>query len=210
MHKLHEMGDPDVKPNVVSYGAVIDCFSKCGEADAASRADSLLASMIQLHQSDPIRHADLLPNTYVFNCCLNCWAKSKEPDAASKAEEMLVAMSRLHTSGMESVKPDAFSVSGLNWRLLREYRYYDVVLTHLLLSSLASSTLLALTLGQRVDTEELLFVRNSFSTRWRRSTSLETLTSSPIRTPTTLSYRLWRNLGKLEQPRERSECCRTW
>lgn len=114
MHSLHGMGDPDVKPNVVSYGAVIDCFSKCGEPDAASRADNLLASMIQLHQSDPVRNADLLPNTYVFNCCLNCWAKSKEADAASKAEEMLVAMSRLYSSGMESVKPDAFSVSILS------------------------------------------------------------------------------------------------
>lgn len=68
MHDLHERGDPDVKPNVVSYGAVIDCFSKCGDPDAASRADNLLASMIKLHQSDTIRHADLLPNTYVFNC----------------------------------------------------------------------------------------------------------------------------------------------
>jgi pentatricopeptide repeat protein len=68
MHELHSRGDPDVKPNVVSYGAVIDCFSKCGDPDAASRADNLLASMIKLHQSDTIRHADLLPNTYVFNC----------------------------------------------------------------------------------------------------------------------------------------------
>jgi pentatricopeptide repeat protein len=79
MHELHGRGDPDVKPNVVSYGAVIDCFSKCGDPDAASRADNLLASMIKLHQSDLIRHADLLPNTYVFNCWYVCAADLSLP-----------------------------------------------------------------------------------------------------------------------------------
>jgi hypothetical protein len=50
---------------------------------------------------------------------LNCWAKSKEPDAASKAEEMLMAMGRLYATGMDSVKPDAFSVrfsTCVTWR----------------------------------------------------------------------------------------------
>lgn len=49
----------------------------------------------------------------VFNTVINCWAKSKEPDAASKAEEMLVAMSRLHSSGMTSLKPDAFTFTAV-------------------------------------------------------------------------------------------------
>ena len=67
MHQLHEQGDPDIKPNVVTYGAVIDSYAKSGEKGAASRADNLLAQMIQLHQTDPVKHADLRPNTYVFN-----------------------------------------------------------------------------------------------------------------------------------------------
>jgi hypothetical protein len=74
---------------------------------------ALLANMIQLHQTDPIRHGDLLPNTYVFNTVINCWAKSRDHDAASKAEEMLVAMSRLHASGMPSLKPDAFTYTAV-------------------------------------------------------------------------------------------------
>ena len=67
MHQLHEEGDPDVKPNVVTYGAVIDSYAKSGEKGAAARADTLLANMIQLHQMDPVKNADLRPNTYVFN-----------------------------------------------------------------------------------------------------------------------------------------------
>ena len=67
MHELHGKGDPDIKPNVVTYGAVIDSYAKSGEKGAAARADTLLANMIQLHQSDPIKNADLRPNTYVFN-----------------------------------------------------------------------------------------------------------------------------------------------
>jgi Pentatricopeptide repeat domain len=78
MHQLHEDGDPDVKPNVVTYGAVIDAYAKSGEKGAAARADALLAKMIHLHQIDPITNADLRPNTYVFNTVINAHAKSKE------------------------------------------------------------------------------------------------------------------------------------
>jgi hypothetical protein len=78
MHRLHEEGDPDVKPNVVTYGAVIDAYAKSGEKGAAALADTLLAKMILLHQTDPATHADLRPNTYVFNTVINCWAKSDE------------------------------------------------------------------------------------------------------------------------------------
>jgi Pentatricopeptide repeat domain len=113
VHRLFEMGDPDVKPNVVTYGAVIDSFAKSGERGAASRADNLLANMMQLHQSDPVRHSDLMPNTYVFNTVINCWAKSKEHDAASKAEEMLVVMSRKYAEGMTSLKPDNFTYTAV-------------------------------------------------------------------------------------------------
>ena len=67
MHKLNEEGDTDVKPNVVTYGAVIDSYAKSGERGSATRADQLLAKMIELHQTDPAKNADLRPNTYVFN-----------------------------------------------------------------------------------------------------------------------------------------------
>lgn len=67
MHALHEGGDPDIKPNVVTYGAVIDAYAKAMDAGAAARADSILANLIRLYQSDPIGNADLRPNTYVFN-----------------------------------------------------------------------------------------------------------------------------------------------
>ena len=113
MHTLHKSGNLDIKPNVVTYGAVIDAHAKSGERGAAARADALLAEMIQLHQSDPVTHADLKPNTYVFNTVINCWAKSKEQDAASKAEEMLVAMGQLYASGMRNLKPDAFTYTAV-------------------------------------------------------------------------------------------------
>ena len=93
---MYDQGDLSVKPNVVTYGAVIDAFAKSLERNAAARADALLANMVALHQSDQVRHSDLRPNTYVFNTVINAWAKSKERGAAAKAEEMLVCL--LYTS----------------------------------------------------------------------------------------------------------------
>jgi PPR repeat len=78
MHQLSHAGDPDVRPNVVTYGAVIDAYAKSGEKGAAARADALLAKMIQLYQMDPVANANLRPNTYVFNTVINAHAKSKE------------------------------------------------------------------------------------------------------------------------------------
>ena len=113
MHTLYERGDKDVKPSVVTYGAVIDSHAKSAEKGSAARADTLLAHMIQLYQSDPVKHADMLPNTYVFNTVINALSKSREHDAAAKAEEMLVAMSRLHSSGIPNLKPDAFTYTAV-------------------------------------------------------------------------------------------------
>jgi hypothetical protein len=78
MHQLSDEGNSDVRPNVVTYGAVIDAYAKSGEKGAAARADALLAKMIQLYQMDPIQNAELRPNTYVFNTVINAHAKSKE------------------------------------------------------------------------------------------------------------------------------------
>jgi pentatricopeptide repeat protein len=80
------------------------------EPGAASRGDSLLASMMEQYQRDPLKNADLRPNTHVFNTVINCWAKSLEQDAADKAEEMLVAMERMAIPG---VKPDAFTYTAV-------------------------------------------------------------------------------------------------
>jgi len=79
------------------------------ERNVAARADAMLANMVALHQSDPVRHADLRPNAYVFNTVINTWAKSKDRGAAAKAEEMLIAMDRWHASGFPGMKPDAFT-----------------------------------------------------------------------------------------------------
>lgn len=78
MHETSSAGNRDVRPNVVTYGAVIDAYAKSGERGAAARADSLLAKMIHLYQMDPIANAELRPNTYVFNTVINAHAKSKE------------------------------------------------------------------------------------------------------------------------------------
>lgn len=110
MHKLYNNGNLDVKPNVVTYGAVIDAHAKSNERGNASRADQILANMIALHQSDPIAQNDLRPNTYAFNTVINAWAKSKEHDAAEKAEEMLVAMQQCNIKGL---RPDAFTYTAV-------------------------------------------------------------------------------------------------
>jgi len=109
MHELYQSGNSCVKPNVVTYGAVIDSHAKSSMPGNAARADELLAQMIHLHQSDPVAHSDLRPNTYSFNTVINAWAKSQEYDSADKAEEMLRLMEELSSRHGMDVRPDAFT-----------------------------------------------------------------------------------------------------
>ncbi len=83
------------------------------EPGAASRADVILANMIQLYKRDTVTNADLRPNTHVFNSLINCWSKSNEEHAASRAEEVLMAMSSEHEKGTPSIKPDSLSYTAV-------------------------------------------------------------------------------------------------
>lgn len=112
MQMLCDQGFDEIRPNVVSYGLVIDAFANTNLPNAASKGYELLKKMIHLYQLDPKTNTALRPNTCIFNNVLKCFARCKGRDSPFKAEMILREMDHLHKLGLP-VKPDRVSYSTL-------------------------------------------------------------------------------------------------
>ncbi len=65
MHKMHDAGNHDVKPNTITFNLVISAWARSGDCDAGSRANPYLAYMKQVKASG---HKECGPDeiTYKF------------------------------------------------------------------------------------------------------------------------------------------------
>jgi hypothetical protein len=99
-----------VKPDVISYGSVINCWINSGDIQ---RATSVLNQMIQLYQSDPIHNSSLRPNIQIFSALIYAWAKKASSsslgggkEAAVQAQTLLLQMESLYQEGLHQLKPN--------------------------------------------------------------------------------------------------------
>ena len=107
-----EMGlEHEILPNVVSFAAVINAWSRSQRHDAAERAEAILQWMVKLsmlsgiiqgnksevfdpeHQSSTERDlADALlikPNSIAFNAAITAWVRSSAKDSHNHAERLM-------------------------------------------------------------------------------------------------------------------------
>jgi pentatricopeptide repeat protein len=79
----HKAGFPNVKPNVRTYNAVLDCLSKAREEE---RAEQLLFDMLNLY-----RHGDddATPDSFSFNCVIRAFCRSRAKGTGRRAETVL-------------------------------------------------------------------------------------------------------------------------
>jgi hypothetical protein len=74
-------GNDSAKPNVISFSAVLDAWSKSRSRDAPQRAEAILECMAQLHSSGGL---DTKPNIVSYNSEIDCWAKSSHKQGGSR------------------------------------------------------------------------------------------------------------------------------
>jgi pentatricopeptide repeat protein len=74
----HNENRIEMKPDVISYGAVIDCFAKSNRSDAAEQCEALLRRMQEKARAGDL---DMRPNSIVFSTVVNAWSRSKKPEA---------------------------------------------------------------------------------------------------------------------------------
>lgn len=118
---------PDIRPNAVSFGAVLAGYARCGgKIRAAQVAEGLLEEMEQIYSSSSSSQLqdheeeederEIKPTTYCVNSVLNAWSQAaaytygkQASDAAHRAETILVRMEDLYRKGRIELKPNTIS-----------------------------------------------------------------------------------------------------
>jgi hypothetical protein len=106
MDELHRQGYEGVRPNVISYNAVINAWAKSRENGAAQRAEAILNHMSKLHD---VGQEGCCPNEICFNAVIDAWAKSGDKNAYEHAKRVFRQMQAMG----EAVEPDVLTYTSL-------------------------------------------------------------------------------------------------
>jgi pentatricopeptide repeat protein len=102
--------DDDLRPDIVTYSTVIDCYTKCG--DGSHRADELRRFVEGSYRNGD----DLLkPNSVFYSAILQAWAKTATPQGAEKAEGLLRRNLGLYEKGYDYAKPHGIMYNAGNF-----------------------------------------------------------------------------------------------
>jgi len=93
--------DENLRPDIITYATVIDCFTKCGEM-SLQRADELLRFVEGTFRSGD---ETLKPNAVFYSAILQAWAKTSTAEGAEKAEDLLQRNIALYAQGNDYAKP---------------------------------------------------------------------------------------------------------
>ena len=100
-----------VRPNVVTWNATMDCWSKSGAPDGAARAEKLLMMMLD---NPPGADGPIHPNAISFATAIYAWSKSPDEDRAERAAALLDKMKEMyHFAGDDSLKPTSACYAGV-------------------------------------------------------------------------------------------------
>jgi len=102
--RYEQTKNKDMRPDEVTYGAVLHALAQAG---MAREAESFLDSLEDAEQDEAI-----VPSLTIYNTVLNAWANSSQRNAPKKADALLTRMKVLSSSGKNSsIEPDPISIS---------------------------------------------------------------------------------------------------
>jgi hypothetical protein len=103
---LRNMQDSQhVKPDVISYTSVMECYSKSADPNASVAALELLETCFEKSATDP----SLRPNLRTFTMAISALAHCPRQGNAAKARDLLTRLVELYeTTGDSSLKPNEY------------------------------------------------------------------------------------------------------
>ena len=73
MDRLYKGGNPDVKPDTITFNAVLDAWARSGDRVAPHRAEQILDHMDDLYRAG---NRGVKPDTYTYNTLVRFQARS--------------------------------------------------------------------------------------------------------------------------------------
>jgi pentatricopeptide repeat protein len=88
MRKLYRSAEREVRPDVVTYGSLIQVLIKSDDPSAAGRqADKYLQEM---------KNENIEPNAIVYTSMIKAWSKRTDPKAKERIKALKSEMKRLN------------------------------------------------------------------------------------------------------------------
>lgn len=103
MDRLYKSGNYCVRPDTITFNAVLDAWARSGDRMAAHRAEQILDHMDELYRAG---NQGVKPDTYTYNTLINAHAKSSEKGSAARAEHVLQVMKQRYLDGDGDFKPN--------------------------------------------------------------------------------------------------------
>jgi pentatricopeptide repeat protein len=99
-----------VKPDILSYNAVLNAWSRSGRLDAATQAQALFDELVKKYQSG---YGKMKPDQHTFTALITAWGRSKRKDGASKAQAVFDDLLSRYQSSDKDLKPDVVVYNSL-------------------------------------------------------------------------------------------------
>jgi len=112
MIDMYKSGKNDrVKPDTVTYNAVLKVWGKSGHPKSGERSEALLDKMLQLYEETG--DSDIIPDEVTFNSVIHNIANSHVRDSPQRAMRLLERMDQLYESGLIKARPDIISYNSV-------------------------------------------------------------------------------------------------
>ncbi|KAL7581741.1 hypothetical protein ACA910_022278 [Epithemia clementina (nom. ined.)] len=93
--EMKESDDNNLKPDSISYGAVIDAFGKTNNPHGAAKVLSELVHMYSENHDDRLR-----PSTRLFSAIMLAWVKSDRPNRVEESRAVFDGVRKLYREGI--------------------------------------------------------------------------------------------------------------
>jgi hypothetical protein len=103
-------GNEQIAPDTISYGAVLNAYSKWRDARSSEKALKLLETMESEYKGG---NARVKPNTVAYTCAIMSLVHSRSPESPIKAEALLKQMQDAYDQGDTGVKPNSYTLGAV-------------------------------------------------------------------------------------------------
>jgi hypothetical protein len=97
MAELHAMGDPNMKPDAMSYNSVVIAWARSGSKSAPTRIEAILTRLQELRDAGDSRIGIIIPIT--LSRAVSVWVESGDDNAAENALRHLEELKNLGPAG---------------------------------------------------------------------------------------------------------------
>lgn len=109
--KKSKKGSKTVKPDTSIYNALLNCYAKSGERDAATRAEEIIQEM--LHEYSETGNESIKPNFRTYSTVIDIYSKCQERGIEEKALGILTEMESLYKAGETHLRPNCYTYASV-------------------------------------------------------------------------------------------------